>query len=259
MTKFKPVLTDDELTEITRIAYVCDYENWLARKVEQAVLAKLAEQEPVAWRIHPFDYGVGVEGAYAITQQEDMRQAWINKGWAVTPLYANPIPSSQGILDNSIRQHGQPLYTNPCVALVSDKPACDSQNEKYETQIPDGTLINEGTKGQHRPTENHTPDAGKMIEHESHSLEFEVRTMVEMLEAKEWAEHCGTSDLGQRLEWAITSLHNEAQIIRKIIPDGWQLVPKEPTREVIRRLYKINKHLSYEGAVKLYQEVIAPN
>ena len=44
-------------------------------------------QEPVAWRVHPFDYGVGVDGAYAITQQEDQMQTWINKGWEVTPLY----------------------------------------------------------------------------------------------------------------------------------------------------------------------------
>jgi len=47
-------------------------------------------QEPVAWRVHPFDYGVGVDGAYAITQQEDQMQAWINKGWEVTPLYLAP-------------------------------------------------------------------------------------------------------------------------------------------------------------------------
>lgn len=47
-------------------------------------------QEAVAWRVHPFDYGVGVDGAYAITQQEDQMQAWINKGWEVTPLYLAP-------------------------------------------------------------------------------------------------------------------------------------------------------------------------
>ena len=58
-------------------------------------------QQPVAWRVHPFDYGVGVEGAYAITQQESQKQAWVNKGWAVTPLYGRPIPNSQGFLDSS--------------------------------------------------------------------------------------------------------------------------------------------------------------
>lgn len=47
-------------------------------------------QEPVAWRVHPFDHGVGVEDAYAMTQQENQMQAWINKGWKVTPLYLAP-------------------------------------------------------------------------------------------------------------------------------------------------------------------------
>lgn len=53
------------------------------------------EQEPVAWKVHPFDYGVGVEGAYALTQQKDQIQAWIRKGWDVTPLYTHPIPETK--------------------------------------------------------------------------------------------------------------------------------------------------------------------
>lgn len=40
------------------------------------------------------------------------------------------------------------------------------------------------------------------------TLHAEVLDMVRMLEANEWADHCGKSELGQRLEWAITALQN---------------------------------------------------
>src|SRR5690606_23900933 len=43
------------------------------------------------------------------------------------------------------------------------------------------------------------------------TLHAEVLDMVRMLEANEWADHCGKSELGQRLEWAITALQNQPQ------------------------------------------------
>jgi hypothetical protein len=49
--------------------------------------------QPVAWRIHPFDYGIGVDGAYAITQLAEQRDVWIRKGWNVVPLYTHPPPT----------------------------------------------------------------------------------------------------------------------------------------------------------------------
>ena len=48
------------------------------------------EQEPVAWRVHPFDYGIGHEGAYAMTMRPEQRDAWKRKGWNVEPLYTAP-------------------------------------------------------------------------------------------------------------------------------------------------------------------------
>ncbi|ENT5132336.1 hypothetical protein ACFFY3_004394 [Pseudomonas aeruginosa] len=39
----------------------------------------------------------------------------------------------------------------------------------------------------------------------------EVETMVRMIEEREWADHVGQSDIGQRLEAAITRLVNEAR------------------------------------------------
>lgn len=66
------------------------------------------------------------------------------------------------------------------------------------------------------------------------TLEQEVLCMVRLLGSKEWAEHCGKSELGQRLEREITALHNEAQNIPMIISDGWQLMPKKLTDEMHR-------------------------
>lgn len=42
---------------------------------------------PVAWRVHPFDYGVGSDGVYALTMRPDQVEAWRRKGWDVQPLY----------------------------------------------------------------------------------------------------------------------------------------------------------------------------
>lgn len=54
------------------------------------------------------------------------------------------------------------------------------------------------------------------------TLHAEVLDMVRMLEANEWADHCGKSELGQRLEWAITALQNRPQNIPEIIPESAQ-------------------------------------
>lgn len=54
------------------------------------------------------------------------------------------------------------------------------------------------------------------------ALQAEVLGMVRMLEVNEWADHCGESDLGKRLEWAITALQNQLQNIPKNIPGSSQ-------------------------------------
>lgn len=47
------------------------------------------------------------------------------------------------------------------------------------------------------------------------TLQAEVLDMVRMLEANEWADHCGKSELGQRLELAITALQNRISELTK--------------------------------------------
>ena len=52
-----------------------------------------AQQEPVAWRVRPFDYGIGYEGVDALTTRKEQCEIWARKGWKVEPLYAAPQPT----------------------------------------------------------------------------------------------------------------------------------------------------------------------
>lgn len=54
-----------------------------------------AQQEPVAWRVRPFDYGIGYEGVDALTTRKEQCEMWERKGWKVEPLYAAPQPPVQ--------------------------------------------------------------------------------------------------------------------------------------------------------------------
>lgn len=73
-----------------------DTQTMLRRAFARAVLAKWGQPaqaaEPVAWRVHPFDYGIGHEGVYAMTMREEQREAWRRKGWNTEPLFAAPQP-----------------------------------------------------------------------------------------------------------------------------------------------------------------------
>ena len=49
-----------------------------------------AKDEPVAWQVHPFDYGIGHQGVYARTDRPEQVEAWKRKGWNVQALYITP-------------------------------------------------------------------------------------------------------------------------------------------------------------------------
>jgi hypothetical protein len=59
--------------------------NILRTAIEQA-----EKQEPVAWQVHPFDYGIGHEDVYARTDRPEQVEMWKRKGWTVQPLYTTP-------------------------------------------------------------------------------------------------------------------------------------------------------------------------
>ena len=87
------ILTDEEIKAID--AYPWGKSVDYARAIEAAVLAKLGEQKPVAWRV--FD-GEGGYDYFGYTDNEDYRDEFLKRNpnpiyrsW-VEPLYTHPAP-----------------------------------------------------------------------------------------------------------------------------------------------------------------------
>lgn len=94
-------------------------------------------------------------------------------------------------------------------------------------------------------------------------LENDVAGIVILLEGGEWAEHCTTTELGGRLEHAITALYNRCN--SPAIPAGWKLVP-ESLLENLRSAAHFEKnsfmtsfssHLDTGRWEKEYEELVA--
>jgi hypothetical protein len=86
-------------TEAEKTAFAFGW--WKATEAQRA-----EKQEPVAWQVHPFDYGIGHEGVYARTDRLEQVEAWKRKGWNVQPLYTHPQPQREwvGLTDEEVRQ-----------------------------------------------------------------------------------------------------------------------------------------------------------
>ena len=65
-----------------------------ARRQSLSTFHAQAGAQPVAWQVHPFDYGVGSQGVYARTDRSEQVEAWERKGWKVEALYTHPAPES---------------------------------------------------------------------------------------------------------------------------------------------------------------------
>lgn len=189
MSNFERVLSDDELwaaaAEVEWQGTIGQY-----RLIEQAVLAKLAAQEPVAWIFEddlPSSYPY--EEMFKYSKVDVVR---------VFPVYA-PTPT-------------------PCVSNESHKAACVSKNGESEIQ---------------------------------HHLEYlkryqkwrrgEDKTMTEAgLEPKQ---------IGEALDWLILFAENHITDKCKKVPEGWQLIPSEPTMDMIKALLETIVTTSKGGVV----------
>ncbi len=78
------ILTDEEISEITGIGFEAT-----GRAIEQAILNKLNEQEPVAWLQTSVEDGV--DTVIARTYKPDKFNA---EWWRFDPLYLYPAPST---------------------------------------------------------------------------------------------------------------------------------------------------------------------
>ena len=74
---------------------------------------------PVAWRVHPFDYGIGHEGVYAMTMLEQQRDAWLRKGWKVEPLYVAPQVVVEPLTDEQISRISRAVLEAPAADGVA--------------------------------------------------------------------------------------------------------------------------------------------
>jgi hypothetical protein len=100
-------------TEAEKAAYAFGW--WKAMEAQQA-----EKQEPVAWQVHPFDYGIGHEGVYARTDRLEQVEAWKRKGWNVQPLYTHPQPKREPLTVDGIWRNDHIMSLNADLGLGID-------------------------------------------------------------------------------------------------------------------------------------------
>lgn len=198
--KFEKVLSEQELAGIFEVmGYAGGHGTFLdiANEVQQAVIAKLAEQEPVA----------------TVSQE-----TFSNDG--TSDIITSNLPI------------GTPLYAHPCVSPTSDKTAYVSENGGGDTQA-----AHSPTKGMNlaeriahvggRENDNGYVEFGSVMA--VHALINHVIRDLGSALPKVKAEHTPVTD-------------------KMIVPEGFQLVPDEPTGEM---------HLAArDWSVKLYGKAI---
>ena len=127
MTQHKPVLTDDDINDFFRqfrhIRFTClDTMNYaLAKGIEQSVLAKLAEQEPVVYRFLP----PGTQQYMYITDD-------VPKIKEFEPLYAHP-----PMLTDHIPDAGQMIN----LSLSVDTKETQTLLQSYLDNLKDWQLV----------------------------------------------------------------------------------------------------------------------
>ncbi len=99
------------------------------------------QQEPVAWRVRPFNYGIGYEGVDALTTRKEQCEMWQRKGWKVEQLYAVPQPTENLRCKSTQKrlatlwgyvkpQHLQPLTDEQMYALY-----CEAMKGYYVSSL----------------------------------------------------------------------------------------------------------------------------
>lgn len=156
MTKHKPILADAEM-----YALVCGNPSTLGlsaarlkdfiRQVEKAVVAKLAEQEPVVWRFWLKDLQ---SWSYSSTRHG-----------CGEPLYAHPIPNYQGSLDSSEPKKLSTIRCNDCWWHGNEDGLVLAVAKDYPDDEPAKVCPNCKKLGclMDLDDSNHIPNASKML------------------------------------------------------------------------------------------------
>ena len=81
--------------------------------------------EPVAWRTHPFDYGIGHKGVYAKTSELTLVASWERKGWKVEPLYT--AQALKDVLEQAEQEPIELLATDDFYSWWEENPSLGQQ------------------------------------------------------------------------------------------------------------------------------------
>lgn len=248
MSKFEWVLSDAELISAT---FKAEAEGTMGelRAVEQAVLAKLAEQGPIC---------------YLLGDPKDKPQV------LSTEFMSRPNTFS---VDAVIT----PVFAHPCVSSMSDKAACVSEIAESDTQKPIAWIFEDDLPSNY-PYEamfkyskvdgvrmfpvyapsnsqgildnsNHIRDTSKMVVDVEQFRDLETSAAKIMAAAEVYANTmtiqyrgCGgafESDVAESykdLELRVAAELAITQENASEVPEGWQLVPKEPTMDMIKAM-----------------------
>lgn len=83
----------------------------------------------------------------------------------------------------------------------------------------------------------------------------DMLNIISLLEKNEWAEHCTNTVLGSLLESEITRLVGKEQPM-PVVQDGWVMVPKEPTRQMMAQGHFAMKGTDRGKFRRIYQAMI---
>lgn len=83
----------------------------------------------------------------------------------------------------------------------------------------------------------------------------DMLNIIGLLEKNEWAEHCTNTVLGSLLESEITRLVGKEQPM-PVVQDGWVMVPKEPTRQMMAQGHFAMKGTDRGKFRRIYQAMI---
>lgn len=168
MSKFDRVLSDGDIDSFFTSFQERSFSDWvamgraLAKELEQAVLAKLAEQTPVAWA------SSRIVGHYIPHDIKVTAAEWFKDGLDV-PLYAHPMP---------------------CVSSMQGKAACAPESRESDTQTNSQVNLD---------SSSHIPNSSKVVA-EMYWINPDYPSSDSIIEAFEPITSSVEVDVGDRYE-----------------------------------------------------------
>lgn len=204
MKQFEQVLSESELLDIYRSFEESgeDYHRiQLMRAAVGAALTKLAEQEPVAWRVTAKSF------CGDTTKHKDTAEYWEEKEpGCVIPLYAHPMPRGQVNLDSSNHIPDTGKMVAEMYWINPDYPSSDSIIEAFEP-ITSSVEVNVGDR---------------------YEVSRAIRLPDMTVEVTELEEN------GDVKAYKVVGGDHIPDASKKIAPEGYTLVPVEITAGMLR-------------------------